>query len=364
MSQICPTTPTLQPSAQKMPSMRENLHTAYRKSSYLQQEVQPNLPPYEEKRVEQSLQAEEEIEVFNLEVEDNHNYFANGILVANCDEAAFFRNDETIFHSILIPMLATTDGTLIVSSTPWGRNTVFYQLNQDPDYEKIVVTWREAAREGRYKPGFLKELEKMKVLRPEKFRMEFEAEFIEDIDSWLTQDLLAKVCSEGLEYIPFEASPKGEFYAGVDLAERVDYNVIAVVQRDGVVLKLVHMKRFPLRTSIASVIGYMKVLHERWKTIHRVYVDTTKHGDYVIQDMKEAGIECAQGITFTTQRKMEMAQLMRDRMREGRLQLPFDRELLDELNVERYELSKDGKIRFSHPEGTHDDRFWALALAV
>ena len=288
-------------------------------------------------------------------------YTAHQVIV---DEAAFFRNDETIFHNILIPMLATTDGTLIVSSTPWGRNTVFYQLNQDPDYEKIVVTWREAAKEGRYKPGFLRELEKMRILRPEKFKMEFEAEFIEDVDSWLTQDLLAKACSEELEYIPFEEAPEGEFYAGIDLAERVDYNVIAVVQRDGDVLKLVHMKRFPLGTSIASVIGYMKVLHERWKTVRRVYVDTTKHGDYVIQDMKEAGIECAQGITFTVPRKMEMAQLMRDRMREGRLLLPFDRELLDELNVERYELSKDGKIRFSHPEGTHDDRFWALALAV
>ena len=78
------------------------------------------------------------------------------------------------------------------------------------------MTWREAAREGRYKPGFLRELEKMKVLRPEKFKMEFEAEFIEDVDSWLTQDLLAKACSEELEYIPFEASPEGEFYAGID----------------------------------------------------------------------------------------------------------------------------------------------------
>jgi hypothetical protein len=38
--------------------------------------------------------------------------------------------------------------------------------------------------------------------------------------------------------------------------------------------------------------------------------------------------------------------------------------LIAELNIERFELTKDGKIRFSHPEGTHDDRFWSLALAV
>jgi len=36
-------------------------------------------------------------------------------------------------------MLATTGGALIVSSTPWEKNAVFYQLNLDPDYEKNIV---------------------------------------------------------------------------------------------------------------------------------------------------------------------------------------------------------------------------------
>jgi len=35
-----------------------------------------------------------------------------------------------------------------------------------------------------------------------------------------------------------------------------------------------------------------------------------------------------------------------------------------ELNAPTYELAKSGKIHFSHPEGAHDDRFWALALAL
>ena len=37
---------------------------------------------------------------------------------------------------------------------------------------------------------------------------------------------------------------------------------------------------------------------------------------------------------------------------------------LDQLNVEKYELTKISKISFSHPDGTHDDRFWAVAIAV
>jgi len=48
-------------------------------------------------------------------------------------------------------------------------------------------------------------------------------------------------------------------------------------------------------------------------------------------------------------------------MHAGRLNLPFDKDTLDELNVEKYELAKTGKITFSNSEGTHDDRFWALA---
>jgi len=47
-----------------------------------------------------------------------------------------------------------------------------------------------------------------------------------------------------------------------------------------------------------------------------------------------------------------------------RLHIPYDPDLYRELNNERYELGKTGKILFNHPEGTHDDRFWAVALAV
>ena len=51
-------------------------------------------------------------------------------------------------------------------------------------------------------------------------------------------------------------------------------------------------------------------------------------------------------------------------MVEKRLKIPYDSDLIAELNIERFELTKEGKIKFSHPEGTHDDRFWSLALSV
>lgn len=281
-----------------------------------------------------------------------------------CDEAAFFHNDETIFPHILIPMMATTNGIMIVSSTPWGRRSVYHQLNQDPDWALIHVPWTEALKEGIYSREFIREIEKLRETRPQTFRMEYEAQFIEDVDAWLSQDLLARAIDEKLEYYDLEDKPRGQFYIGLDLAERRDYTALCIIEREEQTLRLIHRHRFPLGTPLSTAIGYIKKLRERWRSIKKVYVDITKHGEYFIEDMHEAGIPEAEGIIFTQRRKQEMAQLLRQRIQERRLRIPYDRQLLNELNIERYTLTKSGAIKFHHPEGTHDDQFWALALAV
>ena len=58
-------------------------------------------------------------------------------------------------------------------------------------------------------------------------------------------------------------------------------------------------------------------------------------------------------------------------MRQGEIKIPYvparkleDIDLTAELNIEKYELMKTGHVGFSHPEGTHDDVFWSMALAV
>ena len=70
-------------------------------------------------------------------------------------------------------------------------------------------------------------------------------------------------------------------------------------------------------------------------------------------------------------RKSEMASLLKQRMTNHRFfypllswEGPYREEICTELNVERYDLRRDGNIGFSHPTGTHDDVFWSIALAV
>jgi phage FluMu gp28-like protein len=287
-----------------------------------------------------------------------------------CDEAAFFRDDELVFYNVLMPMLSTTDGTLIVSSTPWSTDSVFYKMCMNPEYSQHVVTWEDVVKAGLVKREFIEEMRAS--IPEERFQREFESRFVEDIDAWLPQSLITSCIDAELQPYDFHDQPQGDFYIGVDFGKQQDYSVVVVVERfPNNILKLVHVHRFPLNTEYASVIGYVKSLQDRWKTVRAVYADITGVGGYIVEDMAHSGIQNVQGVTFTVQTKEDMATVLREKMRQKEFLIPYepvrrrqDIDLCAELNVEKYELMKTGHIRFSHPEGSHDDVFWATALAV
>lgn len=132
-----------------------------------------------------------------------------------------------------------------------------------------------------------------------------------------------------------------------------------------------HLKIFAQPTIYATVLGYIKALQDRWGGFERIRVDYTREGPSVIADMKNAGINNAEGVNFSVPRKSEMAGLLKQRMLNKQLYYPlmsWERpchgEICTELNVERYDLRRDGSVGFSHPYGTHDDVFWSIALAA
>jgi len=294
-------------------------------------------------------------------------YTANQVI---CDEGAFFKDDDLVFYNVLYPMLATTDGTLIVSSTPWSKDSVFYRMCQSKDFSPHVATQAKVVESGLIKQSFIDEMRAQ--LPAERFQREFEAEFVEDVDAWLTQSLIASCIDSELEPYEFRDEATGQFYAGVDFGKQQDYSVITLAQKlaDSTV-KLVHVHRFPLNTEYASVIGYVKSLQDRWKTVCSIYADITGVGNYIVEDMVHSGIRNVTGLTFTVQSKEDMATVLREKMRQKQFLIPYepirkrqDIDLCAELNIEKYDLMKTGHLRFSHPEGSHDDVFWATALAV
>ena len=158
---------------------------------------------------------------------------------------------------------------------------------------------------------------------------------------------------------------------GVDFGKEQDFSVVLVVEKQSSMLRVVHVHRFPLHSEYASVIGYIKSLQDRWKVIRAIYSDVTGVGNYIVEDMVRSGIQGVIGVTFTVKSKEEMATILREKMRNGEVKIPYvptrkldDIDLTAELNIEKFELMKTGHLRFSHPEGGHDDVFWSIALGV
>jgi len=304
---------------------------------------------------------------YNIEVEGNHNFFADGVLVSNCDEMNFIQNDEELYDAILFT-LSATNGKFICSSTPWSTDSIFYKIFNHEDYadfKRSHVTWRDAVEpEGPLKRATLEKIQRQFQGDHWRWKREMEAEWAENESVWLPQALITSCIDHTLYYIDFNERAKGEFFAGIDLGKHQDYSVISVVMREKNLLKLVHVKRFPLKTAYASVIGYIKTLCDRWSSIQKVSVDMSGVGDYIVEDMQNAGIHGVQGIKFTQPTKEQLATNLKQQMVEGVFKIPYDPDLIAELNVERFELRKTGGISFSHPEGTHDDKFWSVALAL
>ncbi|MEM3054549.1 MAG: terminase family protein, partial [Candidatus Bathyarchaeia archaeon] len=268
----------------------------------------------------------------------------------NCiylDEANFIPNDEELYDAILFT-LSATNGKFICTSTPWHTDSIFWRIWHDPaysDYAKSHVTYEQALEpKGPLKHEILKKIKRQLEGNPWRWQREMLAEWAEDENTWLNQALITSCIDHTLEYYKFESTSKGEFYAGLDLGKHQDHSALSVVKIEESSIKLIHMHLFPLRTPYASVIGYVKTLCDRWQTINKVLVDMTGVGDYITEDMTNAGINAAEGVKFTQETKQEMAQWLKQCLIDKRLKIPYDSDLIAELNIERFQLTKEGKI--------------------
>jgi hypothetical protein len=320
-------------------------------------------------------------------------------------EANFIRDDEDLYTAVLFT-LNTTNGYLIAESTPWNTDSVFYKMFHDPAYDQFsthqVVYTEAMPPHGPLSPDIVEMIEKQLAGDPARWKREMLCEWTEDLNVWLSTSLITLSQDSALEYLDATEPARGEFHIGVDFGKHQDYSVVAVLNKRVNHLHLIHCHQFALETSYGAVIGYIKRLQDNWKNIRVVYADKTGVGDYIVEDMQRGGLRNVEGVNFTDQRKEEMATCLKEQMRsavcprcgwagyvdtlegewrttcpqgcrsgEGNpvnlrplLHVPYDGEMFHEFNVERFELGKTGKILFNHPEGTHDDRFWAVALAV
>lgn len=286
-------------------------------------------------------------------------YMANMIIL---DEASWI--PEEVITQILFPMLTTTQGYAVFLSTPWDKNHFFYRAFVNPKYSVHKVKSEECPL---VTDEFLEEMRQN--MTREAYLMEYEAEFVEALNCYFPQALIRK-CVElaqklGVElYTSLEVDfPKGEYYAGVDFGKLQDYSVLAVVKVEDNTMKLFYLHEFPLETSYSQVIGHLVRAHEKFH-FNKVLVDQTGVGEPILEEIRSQGVDCVEGIKFTVQTKEDLLSGLKIAMEQGRLAIPIDRRLCTQINEQQYAYSKSGHLQFSHPDRSHDDMLWALALAV
>jgi len=292
------------------------------------------------------------------------------------DETNFTPNDIDLYDAILFTLSTKKDAKLIATSTPFNTDSVFWKMcnHEDfTDFGRYHISWEQALEpNGPLNTMIIEKIKRQFGNDSARWRREMEAEWCEEEDVWLSQSLIVSCIESGLIPYDFQAYPnRSEFYIGIDFGKERDYSIVVVIEKQGQILRAVHVHRFPLHTEYASVIGYVKSLQDRWNAVVSIYADVTGVGNYIVEDMFRSGINGVKGVTFTVQSKEEMANILREKMQAGEIKIPYiparrigDIDLTAELNVEKYELMKTGHLGFSHPEGTHDDVFWSVALAV
>ena len=164
---------------------------------------------------------------------------------------------------------------------------------------------------------------------------------------------------------PLLAQVAGPLYIGVDLGRTHDRTVIFVLEKIGEVLftrDLITLEKTPFAQQEAAL--------DRWAAHNQcrgIAIDASGLGrQFAERAAAKYGTHRAVGISFTDERKAELAYELKDAFERHQLRLPDTAALRDDLMSVEKSYSATGSLRFSAPRDAsgHADHFWALALAV
>jgi len=221
--------------------------------------------------------------VYNLEIEDNHNYFIEGVLLHNSpnvilDEAALIDND---IEAKIFRMLGDRmDNFYCKIGNPFYRNH-FLDSFRDPKYFKMNIDYHKGIKEGRLNQDFIEEARKrphFSVLYENKFP---EADAIDDKGwSYLITD-------EEYERARVKiAEPFGLAYLGQDVARGGGNFNVWVKRTADYATVLGRNNDSDLMSQTGTTIRFAKEHEIDWQAIS---IDDTGVGGGVSDRLREQG---------------------------------------------------------------------------
>lgn len=298
------------------------------------------------------------------------------------DEFAMHREDREIWAA-MFPSVLRGGGELDVASTPKGRDNLFAQLRDNPQFAHSVVTLPEAVAAGL---SVNPEEIRRSMHDEELYRQEFLCEFLDEASAFLTYEQIKRVEDPRLDKefdLQRLSELKGPLYAGVDIGRHRDLTVIWVVEeveKAGETpvsnVKAGETPAPPVLVTCAVRETAGEPFREQSAAIHellslrqvrRCCIDAGGMG----LPLAEAAIEAFGGtrveaVTFTAGVKDEMASRLRLRVEEGSICIPMDESIRNDWHSVRRSVTAVGPARYDAARSGdgHADRFWAACLAV
>lgn len=146
---------------------------------------------------------------------------------------------------------------------------------------------------------------------------------------------------------------------GVDLAKTQDFTVLTVI--DSVTREVVAKERFQDVSWKEQKIRIQALALKYNRAL--CIVDSTGLGDPIYEDLMNSGVSC-EGYKFTNDTKCKLIENLAIAIEQRLITFPPDEDLLDELRSYEYTITDQGRIKYSAPEGKHDDCVISLGLAV
>jgi hypothetical protein len=269
------------------------------------------------------------------------------------DEAAMIRELEEAWQAVIRPTLTDFIGDGWFLSTPKGRNFFWqaFQNGQDPLRDEWMSWQMPTIANPFIRPS---EVEAARRDVPERtFAQEYLAEFLEDAGGVFRR--VREACTAE----PQERAIDGHQYVmGVDWARSFDFTVLSVV--DITTKHQVAVDRFN-QIDYRVQLDRLKALYERFQP-SQIIAEQNSIGSPLIEQLAREGLPMQPFVT-TNATKAAAIDALALAFERGEFRILPDATQTAELQAYESERLPSGLLRYSAPDGMHDDTVIALALA-
>lgn len=281
-----------------------------------------------------------------------------------CDELAFWE-DSLIFPQVVLGMLNRIDGKhrrILALSTPNGKHGPHWDCYNSNNWSVYDFNW---------KVNPYNTEEKMNILRDTmthmQFKAEYEADFVSSQSSYFTiSEIQNSLCVEANQGYKGEVNT----ICAVDFGKIHDACVIDIgivinpeAPKTEQIIRLIERRVKPLGTDYSVIIAELKAIYD-YMHPNLFILDATGVGEGPADILRALGLP-VELFKFSLFSKVSLMNNLKILMQNRRIQIPNEKELVDQLEMFQYESSESGGVqqpKLHAPTGMHDDEVDALAL--